>query len=111
MVDVITTARSASPDNSQPRLAPTTTSGPAAQAAVDAPAPTRTTSFVQGTIQAADANPASTISPVGHVTGSSCPACTSGDPHWSHAQTRSAPGMDQVVASQLVTGPNEAPVD
>jgi hypothetical protein len=78
---------------------------PAQQEAVDAPVPSRTTSFVQGTIQSADANPAP-ISNVVHQPG--CPDCAAqaGD-QWSHVDARSAPGQEQVTASRLVTGPNQ----
>jgi hypothetical protein len=103
MTTVTTPPRSDS-DSASFRGYPSTGSQPAQQAAVDAPG--RVESFVNGTVQAADANPAP-ISNVVHQPG--CPDCAAqaGD-QWSHVDARTAPGQDQVVGSQLIRGPNSA---
>ena len=87
MVDIVTQPRD-DQDNSQPRLAPTTY-GPAAQAAAPAAHTTRPAEFVAG----ASASPPSLQSPVGHVTGS-CPACSSGQQHWSPAGVQTPNQVD-----------------
>jgi hypothetical protein len=78
MVDIVREDRD-DQDSAEFRGYPSQSSTQAA--AVDAPVPSKTAEFVAGTTPAADAGP-STISSAVHVTGS-CPACTSGDPHWT----------------------------
>jgi hypothetical protein len=102
MVDVVTSPRNDS-DSAAVRGYPTTQASTQA-AAVSAPADTRVTEFGAGHDPA---DPDALQSDVGHAT-SSCPACQQGaEGHYSFADRRSDPGMVGVIASRLVTGPNQ----
>jgi hypothetical protein len=103
MVDVQTPARSAQ-DTGQFRGFPTQ---PTAQTAAAPAAPTsQVDSFIAG-LTAAPVTPTSTISDVSHHQDR-CGACVSGEEgHYSFAERRADPSMVGVIASRLVTGPNQ----
>jgi hypothetical protein len=102
MVDVVKSGRS-DQDSAEFRGFPTQPTTKTAAPAADTNT-SKVGEFVAGATQMADADPDALQSPVGHF--ENCPACLQGQQeHWSHAEARSAPGMDQVVASQLIQGP------